>query len=67
MFVRVISAFELLFPKFRTTSTVALAKKSSDKLEAREAEDKEFAKWNELYPSRNFFFFYHKLKDHAAV
>lgn len=40
IFVRVISDFELLFLKFWTTSTVAFANKSSDKLEAREAKGK---------------------------
>lgn len=38
MFVRVISGFMALFLKSRTTSTVAFASKSSDKLEARDAE-----------------------------
>lgn len=40
MFVRVSSDFVHLFLKFRTTSSVALANKSSDRLEARDAEDK---------------------------
>lgn len=40
MFVRVSSDFVPLFLKFRTTSSVALANKSSDRLEARDAEDK---------------------------
>jgi hypothetical protein len=44
MFVRVISDFLPLFLKFLTTSIVALASKSSDKLEARDAEDKEFVR-----------------------
>jgi hypothetical protein len=50
MFVRVNSDFRPLFFKFLTTSIVALASKSSDKLEARDAEDKKFAKLNILYP-----------------
>lgn len=50
MFVRVSSDFVPLFLKFRTTSSVALANKSSDRLEARDAEDKKNAAWNLLYP-----------------
>lgn len=49
MFVRVISAFVLLILKLRTTSVVAFANKSSDKLEAREAEG------NKIINSTNFY------------
>jgi hypothetical protein len=38
MFVRIISGFAPLVLNFRTTSTVAFPNKSSDKLEARDAE-----------------------------
>lgn len=49
MFVRVISAFALLILKHRTTSVVAFANKSSDKLEDREAEG------NKIINSRNVY------------
>ena len=39
IFVRVISDLETLFFKLATTSTVAFANKSSDKLEERDAEE----------------------------
>lgn len=55
MFVRVISDFVPLFLKFRTASTVALAKKSSDKLKARDAVDKEIGKCNIIYPLGQLF------------
>jgi hypothetical protein len=50
MFVRVSSDFVPLFLKFRTTSSVALANKSSDRLEARDAEGKQKQKMmSEIY------------------
>lgn len=49
MFVRVISAFVLLILKLRTTSVVAFANRSSDKLEAREAGG------NKIINSTNFY------------
>lgn len=49
MFVRVISDFAPLFLKFCTTLTVAFANKSSDKLEARDAETKKHVKFNFLF------------------
>lgn len=41
MFVRIISGFAPLLLKLRTTSMVAFASKSSDKLDARDAENRE--------------------------
>lgn len=59
MFARVISDFAPLFLKFCTTSTVAFASKSSDKLEARDAEIKKHVKFNLL------FHFLRKIKHEA--